>query len=156
MTSEVSKPEVPLPESLLAAAIRPSSGLGSDYATAVDTETLLQLIDRLCAHDDSLAQSARRLDASSRSLVEYTSHQSTQIILSEDGIIEDNEAWSSKYVAVHSVVRSASKVFTLIFLGSLVLWACSGVALINPFATVLGLIACPFFYLMANVVQQEE
>jgi hypothetical protein len=54
----------------------------------------------------------------------------------------------------HEVVKTASKIFTLVFLGSLVLWLCGDIMMINPFVSILGLVSCPFFHGIGKMLEK--
>jgi hypothetical protein len=48
------------------------------------------------------------------------------------------------------ILMKGSMIMALIFILSLVSWFC-GHAALNPFATLLGLTACPFFFWMGRL-----
>jgi hypothetical protein len=57
---------------------------------------------------------------------------------------------ASTHVRLSVVVQKATQAMTFVFVGSLILWVFTDFTMVNPFVSILGLSACPFFYLMAK------
>jgi len=59
-------------------------------------------------------------------------------------------------VEVSVVVRKSSQIMALVFAGSLVSWLFTRFPLVNPFVSLLGLVASPFFYAMAHKIGKRQ
>lgn len=55
-----------------------------------------------------------------------------------------------------SQVRRWSQIVAIVLICDLTLWLAVDVTVVNPFAATLGLIACPFFYVMGRKMSDGE
>ena len=119
---------------------RPSRGLYGSYSDAVQLQQFEELLERLEAHQRFVVEyTVPRLSNFGPAL--DTEDERQQPILSPP---------SKRVVEVSTVIKKSSQFMSIVFLGSLLSWPFTNFPLVNPFLSILGLFACPFFYAMAK------
>jgi hypothetical protein len=57
-------------------------------------------------------------------------------------------------VELSVLLTNGAKTAAILFCISLVSWLYADIPLVNPYVSVLGLVACPFFYAMGRMVKK--
>jgi hypothetical protein len=91
----------------------------------------------------------RSLEQHDRLLVEWTRTLSSTQTSSSDNSVTSS---SDNSVELSKLLKGGAGLGLVIFLVSLFTWAYADTPLINPYVSVLGLVACPFFYIMGRMV----
>jgi hypothetical protein len=97
-----------------------------------------------------IANAIERLEAHHEKMslfVEYVSKSVTPPL---------TQAPQSNVILKSELINKGSKIAALIFAISIFSWLYTAVPLINPFVSILGLIASPFFYLMSRLIDRKQ
>ncbi len=121
-----------------------ATNLNSRYSQAVQ----ISEIEEIC----------RRMEAKQDNLVNYVSRGQTEHLSLREGesVVADQTLDGHRLVRVTVVIRSAAKLVLALLLTSLATWTYSDFPIVNPFISLLGIVACPFFFWIANSIESQE
>src|SRR4051812_30773440 len=125
---------------MIVAEMQNASDMGSSLAKRIAADPSVD--PTTSAYMCMLDEVVQRLERHESVLVEYVSTKS--ITASPHGVSQD------KTVSLDRVVKVSAKSFALLFIASLVSWLYVDFPIVNPFVSLLGLVACPFFYAMGR------